>query len=123
MKCDIHCPPEGGSLGRVVAVAVALAAAAPVVLAVAAGVAAVIPAVTVTILAACAAGAVVVARLVVYGRRMRPAMVKAQAQNLNKALPDARKLELPSGARLAIEAPKVVPGEVLAGGARDRLPL
>lgn len=100
MRCDLHCPPDGGSLGGVVAVAVLVAGMVAVlaaVLAVTRAVEAVLPVVTLAILGMCAAGTVAVWRLARYGRvPQRQAVTAAPAQ-----------VALPRGTQLAIEAPKV----------------
>jgi len=74
MRCEVHCPPDSG--GAAVAAFLVVAATAVVAVSVAAAawqvLGAVLPAVTGTILGACAAGVVVVRHLVLYGRARKP---------------------------------------------------
>lgn len=74
MRCEVHCPPDSG--GAAVAAFLVIAASAAVAVSVATVVwqvlGAVLPAVTGTILGACAVGVVVVRHLVLYGRARKP---------------------------------------------------
>jgi hypothetical protein len=73
VRCELHCPPAAGIPVAAVAVAVAAVWAFGEVMPVAAAIA-------VTVLLVDAAGVVVLCLLVRYGRRMRPARVRAYSQ-------------------------------------------
>ena len=127
MRCEVHCPPEGSALAGVAAVAGLVFVFAAVVSVAAAVVASAAETVALTVLAACAVLSWPVWRLMKYGgrrevfRRHR-AIVKVPARNLHKAVANERRVELPAGSSLrALEAPKVVPGEVLTGPVRERM--
>ena len=121
MRCEVHCPDGGGALAGVAAVAGLVFAFAAVVSVAAAVVASAAEAVALVVLAACVPALWVTWRLVRFGdrrevfRRHR-AIVKVPARNLNKAVANARRVELPAGPPLrALEAARigVTPGIVL----------
>jgi len=96
MRCEVHCPP-GGSAAPVAAFLVVAATAAVAVSVVTVAwqvLGAVLPAVTGTILGACAAGVVVVRHLVLYGRARKP--------RAHRVAPP----RMPAHQQLAIEAPR-----------------
>ena len=120
MRCEVHCPDGGGALAGAVAVAVLMAGFAVAVSVAAAVVASAAEAVALVVLAACVPALWVTWRLVRYGdrrevfRRHR-VIVKVPARNLHNAVANARRVELPAGSPLALEAGRieVTPGMVL----------
>lgn len=119
MRCDIHCPPAARRMAvrgaGILAVVVAVRLAYLMV-------ASVIEAVALTIFGACAAGMVVLVRLVRYGGWRKPAQVASSAQ-LDAIECKAELVRAPyeiPAPPLAI-APPVVTGVVVAARAGERV--